>query len=118
MTFTASDGELSDAETITLHARETMLTISGTVKDDLGERMPGVTIELSQPGQFTRDARTDGQGEYLATGLPPGTYTVRAKQSAGNVPTSRITHFGPLSQRVELVTADQRGIDFTGYTED
>ncbi|MBI3087269.1 MAG: carboxypeptidase regulatory-like domain-containing protein [Candidatus Omnitrophica bacterium] len=118
MTFTASDGELSDAETLTIQVRDTGLTISGTVKNDIYEPMPGVTVGFSRPGESTREVRTNAKGEYLATGLPPGTYTVRAKYSAGNVPTSRIVHFSPLSQRVELATTDQRGIDFTGYTED
>lgn len=51
-------------------------TISGTVNDGAtGEPLPGVNV-LVEGTQ--RGTATDGSGEYTITGVPAGTYTVRA----------------------------------------
>jgi large repetitive protein len=57
-------------------------TISGTVTDDNGNPIPGVTITLTGPNGTTT-ATTDANGNYSFTGLAPGAYTVTETQPAG-----------------------------------
>jgi hypothetical protein len=53
-------------------------TLSGTVKDDSGAVLPGVTVQASSPAliEKTRDAVTDGSGQYRIIDLQPGTYSL------------------------------------------
>ena len=52
--------------------------IAGSVADDTGGVLPGVTVEASSPAliEGIRTAFTDGQGLYNITNLVPGTYSV------------------------------------------
>jgi hypothetical protein len=52
--------------------------IGGTVRDTSGAVLPGVTVEASSTAllEKSRTAVTDGSGQYLITGLVPGTYSV------------------------------------------
>ena len=52
--------------------------ITGTVRDDTGAVMPGVTVEVSSPAliEKVRSASTDATGQYRIVNLSPGTYTV------------------------------------------
>ena len=53
-------------------------TLTGTVKDDSGAVLPGVTVEASSPAliEKTRSAASDGTGQYRIIDLPPGIYSV------------------------------------------
>jgi len=53
-------------------------SITGTVKDDSGAILPGVTVEVASPAltEKVRTAVSDGSGQYRVVGLPPGTYSV------------------------------------------
>jgi hypothetical protein len=52
-------------------------TIAGTVRDEQGGAMPGVTIEATGPALIgTRTTTSDDRGQYRITNLPVGTYTV------------------------------------------
>src|SRR4029079_19772811 len=53
-------------------------TIAGSVKDDTGGVLPGVTVEVASPAliEKVRTAVTDGQGAYKIVDLRPGTYSV------------------------------------------
>ena len=53
-------------------------TLTGTVKDDSGAVLPGVTVEAASPAliEKTRDAVTDGSGQYRIVDLAPGTYSL------------------------------------------
>ncbi|HVS30444.1 MAG TPA: carboxypeptidase-like regulatory domain-containing protein, partial [Thermoanaerobaculia bacterium] len=59
-------------------AQETTSSIQGTVTDQTGAALPGVSVEaLNTRGQrFT--ATTDSSGTYRFPALPPGTYTITA----------------------------------------
>ena len=53
-------------------------TLAGVVKDSSGAVLPGVTVEVSSPAliEKTRNAVTDGTGNYQITDLRPGTYAL------------------------------------------
>ena len=53
-------------------------TLTGTVRDESGAVLPGVTVEASSPAliEKVRTAVTDGAGQYRITGLNPGTFSL------------------------------------------
>src|SRR5207247_5465359 len=53
-------------------------TLTGSVRDQSGGLLPGVTVEASSPAliEKVRTALTDGAGQYRITGLNPGTYSL------------------------------------------
>jgi hypothetical protein len=53
-------------------------TIAGTVRDDTGAVMPGVTVEAASPAliEKVRTAVTDGAGQYRIVNLTVGLYSV------------------------------------------
>jgi hypothetical protein len=53
-------------------------SIAGSVRDNSGAVMPGVTVEASSPAliEKTRSVITSGTGQYAIVDLRPGTYTV------------------------------------------
>src|SRR5260370_2049103 len=54
-------------------------SISGTVLDNNGNPLPGVTVSAAAPVlPKARDTVTESNGTYLLPSLPPGTYTVNA----------------------------------------
>lgn len=55
--------------------------IGGTVMDNSGGVLPGVTVTLSSPGVIggNQDTVTDAQGAYQFTRLVPGRYSVKAE---------------------------------------
>src|SRR5262245_41577933 len=53
--------------------------IVGSIRDDSGGAMPGVTVEARSPSfQGVRTAVTDSTGAFRLVLLPPGTYKVTA----------------------------------------
>ncbi|HEY7700099.1 MAG TPA: carboxypeptidase-like regulatory domain-containing protein, partial [Vicinamibacteria bacterium] len=54
--------------------------LSGTVHDETGASLPGVTITITHVETgLTRVVTTDGTGRYRAPLLPVGAYTIRAE---------------------------------------
>src|SRR5689334_5392929 len=52
-------------------------TIRGTVHDDQGLAVPGVTVTVTSPAlQSPRSNTTDTSGGYVFANLPPGPYAV------------------------------------------
>ena len=62
-------------------------TLTGTVRDESGGVLPGVTVEASSPAliEKVRTAVTDGAGQYRITGLNPGTYSLTFTLTGFNI---------------------------------
>src|SRR5688572_28869428 len=62
-------------------------TLTGTVRDQSGAVLPGVTVEASSPAliEKARTGVTDSAGQYRITGLNPGTYSLTFTLSGFNV---------------------------------
>src|SRR5688572_9935865 len=62
-------------------------TLTGTVRDQSGSVLPGVTVEASSPAliEKVRTAVTDGAGQYRIPGLNPGTYSLTFTLSGFNI---------------------------------
>ena len=61
---------------------QTTSTLSGTVSDNDGKPLPGVTVEATSPSlQGTRTNVTGGNGVYRFPSVPPGNYNVKASLS-------------------------------------
>lgn len=59
--------------------------ITGTLKDQSGGVLPGVSVTATnQETGLTRNAVTEGTGEYRLPALPPGSYTVTAELQGFN----------------------------------
>lgn len=59
--------------------------IVGTVNDEEGSPLPGVTVTLSSPKIMgDRTAITDADGQYRFPALPPGVYSVKAELQGFN----------------------------------
>jgi hypothetical protein len=70
----------------TVLAQLTRGTISGTIKDNTGAHLPGVTVTITNNATgVARTVVTDTSGFYRAPALDPGTYTVRAELSGFKV---------------------------------
>ena len=62
------------------HAQSTYSTIVGTLVDDQGAVLPGVTLTVANEGTgLVRTAVTNERGYYRVANLPPGTYSVKAE---------------------------------------
>src|SRR5260370_322261 len=52
-------------------------TLTGTVRDKSGAVIRDASVSVSNPASnINRDVKSNGEGEYLAGGLPPGTYNL------------------------------------------
>jgi hypothetical protein len=62
-------------------------TLAGTVGDESGGVLPGVTVEAASPAliEKVRTAVTDGAGQYRITALNPGTYSLTFRLSGFNI---------------------------------
>src|SRR5215210_8284193 len=61
-------------------AQQSMGTLRGNVKDELGGVIIGATVTVADAAGVEKTAETDEQGNYSFAGLPPGRYTVRIAQ--------------------------------------
>ena len=46
------------------------------MRDQTGGALPGVSVELSPPGDVSRSGETDGTGRYRFNDVAPGAYCV------------------------------------------
>ncbi|MGZ8866927.1 MAG: TonB-dependent receptor domain-containing protein [Thermoanaerobaculia bacterium] len=81
-------------------------TVTGTVKDNTGFALPGVTVTVARNGDAASSpevAVTGMEGEFAVGGLVPGTYKVEAV----------LDGFQTLSHDVKLVTNQKVDVAFT-----
>src|SRR4030095_14282700 len=97
-------------------------TLTGTVRDQSGGVLPGVTVEASSPAliEKVRSAVTDGNGQYRIPSLNPGTYTLTFKLQGFNVVRREgieLTGTSTLTIPIDLrVGALQETVTVTGET--
>src|SRR6476646_9445344 len=77
-------------------AAQTTGVVSGTVRDQTGGLLPGVTVELTAPRTPALAASTDAGGRYRFDAVAPGDYTL----------SFRLVNFG--DQRREVKVAPGR----------
>jgi hypothetical protein len=66
---------------IAVHAQDTA-TIVGTVTDSSGAAVPAVQVTLVNVAtQFTRAVQTNASGEYVASSIPTGEYSITAAKN-------------------------------------
>jgi hypothetical protein len=64
----------------TVYGQSTFASIEGTIVDQAGLVVPGVSVTVTnQDTNVSRDLVTDGRGFYRAPNLPIGTYRVKAQ---------------------------------------
>jgi Ca-activated chloride channel family protein len=93
--------------------------IEGTVTDDSGQSLPGVTVTLQLTDQSTRVMVTDANGHWSFAGLAAGAYRVRAElEGFITVQTSIVANEGkkldvtlkmPLASVAESITVTAAG---------
>ncbi len=72
---------------------QTTGTVEGSITDQNGAALPGVTVELAGPNlQGTRTAVTAADGRYRFPSVPPGPYTV----------TASLTGFGSVQKKATV----------------
>ena len=69
-----------DSFTLNVYAQGATATLSGTVIDQEGAVIPGVSVAVINIGQgFQRSTTTSSEGIFIVPLLPPGNYTVKAE---------------------------------------
>jgi len=85
------------------HAQTSVGTIEGTVTDEQGAILPGVTATLAGP-RGAQTVVTDEKGQYRFISVQPGTYTLKVELG---------TSFAPQSREVTLGLGKTALVDFT-----
>ncbi|HEX8336936.1 MAG TPA: carboxypeptidase regulatory-like domain-containing protein, partial [Pyrinomonadaceae bacterium] len=65
---------------IAVVAQQSLGTLRGNVKDELGGVIIAATVTLADAAGVEKTAETNEQGDYVFTGLAPGRYTLRINQ--------------------------------------
>lgn len=117
MTLTASDGVQKDTQIVNFIIGDAGLAISGRITDSIGGGFPGATVNFTAAGQSKRSTTTDSSGNYILSGLPSATYTVKpvyepSDEFLSEATTSLGYSFSPLSRRVNLSGEDQKDVNF------
>jgi hypothetical protein len=108
--------------TITLRARR-FAAVAGTVFDDRGEPIAGVTVtaleRLAIGGRFMlrqtfTEAVTDDRGEYRLAQLPPGRYVVGVLASTTSIPSSLAAEFDAAASNPQAVSEIRRRLTPSG----
>src|SRR5215470_11289237 len=96
---------------------QTTGTIEGTVTDQSGGALPGVTVEITSPNlQGTRVATTGNDGRFRFVSVPPGAYKVTANLSGmGTVSkTGNVTLDSTLTVNMQMTVSAKEAITVTG----
>ena len=91
------------ATTNALGQGSTTGTIRGTIQDSSGGVLPGATVTLTNTGtKAMQTAVSDGRGQYILSGIFPGTYDLKVELSG----------FKTYEQKaIAISPTDNRGID-------
>jgi len=94
-----------------LFVAQSLGTVAGTVRDVSGARLPGVTVEMSNPAliEKTRTAVTNGTGQYTVVNLPVGTYTVTFSLAGFNT-----LHHEGIEVTTDATTSQRRAESLVG----
>jgi hypothetical protein len=113
---------------IPLLSQSSQGTIQGAIFDQSGGAIPGASVALIDVARgVTRTLTTDSVGEYIATNLTPGTYTVRGEakgfqttertgvqvQVGQNIRVDFTLQPGQQSQTITVTVKSQRSIPLT-----
>jgi hypothetical protein len=103
-------------------AQLTRGAISGTIRDNTGAVLPGVTLTIrNNDTGITRTVVTDAAGFYRAGGLEPGTYTVSVQLQGFKTTENREVPVRPTGEATFDVVMELGGlaesIDVTAQTE-
>jgi len=91
--------------TVELNAQTTSGRILGTVHDQTGAAIPNATVIVTDTQRsVSRQAATDGSGNFVVAALPPSVYTIRAEATGFKT----VEHQG-----VQLEVARDISLDFT-----
>ena len=72
---------LNNSVALSVLAQSTTATLGGTVTDQNGAVVPGVSIAVINIEQgFQRSTKTDEEGTFVVPLLPPGNYVVKAER--------------------------------------
>src|SRR5690242_13363852 len=79
-------------------------SLRGTVTDPKGAVVPGATVTLKNASQgFSRETKTDANGEYSFQQVPPSTYDL----------TATATNVGTIAKKVQLLVSTPETVDLT-----
>jgi outer membrane receptor protein involved in Fe transport len=96
---------------------QTTGTIEGTITDQSGGALPGVTVEITSPNlQGTRVATTGNDGRYRFVSVPPGAYKVTASLSGmgTSAKTGNVTLDSTLTVNMQMTVSAKEAITVTG----
>ena len=96
---------------------QTTGTIEGTITDQNGGSLPGVTVELTSPNlQGTRVATTGNDGRYRFISVPPGAYKVTANLSGMGTAakTATVTLDSTATVNLQMQVSAKEAITVTG----
>lgn len=86
------------------------VTLSGKVMGDRGAIFAAQVVAMNDEGEPVATALTDGNGEYVMKGLPPGDYQVYAEPLDGPVRVENLTGFWRLSSNAMFPTGFVEGM--------
>ncbi|MGH9769893.1 MAG: carboxypeptidase-like regulatory domain-containing protein, partial [Blastocatellia bacterium] len=98
-----------------LLARQPAPALRGQVMDQLGAMIVGVTVTATNSAGEAKSTKTDNEGVFVISGLPPGRYTVRAEAAGFAVhenTTVEIAAGRPASLNIKLSATIAGGFSF------
>jgi hypothetical protein len=85
------------------------LSITGTLLDQSGARVPGATVRLEASGQPVQNLQTDVSGAFRFSGLAAGNYAVEAQRDGFKNATA-LVQLGPRSRAGLVLTLEVAGV--------